>query len=126
MGLHLGIALVSLDGRRAAEDHGPIATGQYGGSDVWQLKVILHALGYFEAGQPELATGDDAQLYTKKAVAAVDAFRTDQGLRTARSGGSPRGLVDAQTIALLWQELEARGIADQVRTTLLETIAVRR
>ncbi len=99
---------------------------KYSGSDVWQLKVILHALGYYEAGQPELERGDDAQLYTEDAVVAVDAFRTDQGMATAQRGGSPRGLVDAQTIALLWQELEARGIADEVRTTLLETIAVRR
>lgn len=99
---------------------------QYGGSDVWQLEVILHALGYYKADQPELETGNDAQLYTEDAVAAVDAFRTDQGMTTAQRGGSPRGLVDAQTIALLWQELEARGIGDQVRTTLLETIAVRR
>ena len=99
---------------------------QYSGPDVWQLKVILHALGYFKANEPRLEGGDDAQLYTEDTTLAVDAFRTDQGLATAERGGSPRGLVDPQTVALLWQELENRGVADNVRASLLETIAVRR
>lgn len=98
---------------------------QYAGQDVWQLKVILHALGYFEAGEPELQRGDDANAYTVEAVAAVDAFRADQGLRSAESG-SPPGLVDAETVDLLWAALEERGIADRVREQLLEITAVRR
>ena len=99
---------------------------QYGGSDVWQLKVVLHALGYYKSGQAELERGDDAQLYTEDAVAAVDAFRADQGLTTADRGGSPRGLVDGQVVELMWGELETRGLADGVRATLLDTVAVRR
>ncbi len=98
---------------------------QAAGSDVWQLKVILHALGYFRADSPELARGGNAGLYTAEAVAAVDAFRADQGLRTG-SSGSPAGLVDAEAVALLWRELEQRGLADRVRQQLLEITAVRR
>lgn len=93
----------------------------YSGSDVWQLKVILHALGYYKAQESQLERAEDAQLYTEETIEAVDAFRTDQGLATAL-----RGFVDPQTVALLWKQLEARGIADEIRTDLLETIAVRR
>ena len=101
---------------------------QYSGRDVWQLKVILHALGYYKSEQPEqpeLAREQDANLYTADAVAAVDAFRRDHGLRTGDSG-SPPGLVDAETVDLLWSALEERGIADRLRAQLLEITAVRR
>ena len=94
---------------------------QYSGPDVWQLKVILHALGYYRAGESPLESGDEAQLYTDEAIEAVDAFRTDQGLATAL-----RGYVDPQTVALLWQQLETLGIADEIRMDLLETVSVRR
>ena len=98
---------------------------QFSGPDVWQLKVILHALGYYRPAQEQLEEGDDARLYTDEAIAAVDAFRGDHSLSTSRSG-SPRGLVDAATVALLWQELEDRGLADRVRRELLELTAIRR
>ena len=98
---------------------------QFSGPDVWQLKVILHALSYYRAEQPQLERGEDAQLYADDAISAVDAFRRDQGLSTS-ANGSPRGLVDADTVERLWQELEALGIADQIRAQLLDTIAVRR
>jgi uncharacterized Ntn-hydrolase superfamily protein len=94
---------------------------QYSGPDVWQLKVILHALGYYRAGEAQLESGDEAQLYTDEAIEAVDAFRTDQGLATAL-----RGYVGPQTVALLWQQLETLGIADEIRMDLLETVSVRR
>ena len=94
---------------------------QYSGPDVWQLKVILHALGYYRAGESPLESGDEAQLYTDEAIEAVDAFRTDQGLATAL-----RGYVGPQTVALLWQQLETLGIADEIRMDLLETVSVRR
>ncbi len=98
---------------------------QSSGQDVWQLKVILHALGYYRSEQPGLERDQDANLYTAEAVAAVDAFRRDQGLRAGDSG-SPPGLVDAEAAALLWAELEERGIADRIRAQLLDITAVRR
>ncbi len=98
---------------------------QYSGRDVWQLKVILHALGYYASEQAELAPEQDANLYTADTVAAVGAFRRDQGLRAGDSG-SPPGLVDAETVDLLWAALEERGIADRLRAQLLEITAVRR
>ena len=94
---------------------------QYSGPDIWQLKVILHALGYYRAEESPLEVGDEAQLYTDEAIEAVNAFRIDQGLATAL-----RGFVDPQTVALLWQQLEMRGIADQIRMNLLETTSIRR
>lgn len=95
------------------------------GADVWQLKVMLHALGHFRAGTPELARDRDANLYTPEAVAAVDAFRAAEGLSTPASG-SPPGLVDADTVARLWAALARGGKADDVRRRLLETTAIRR
>ena len=98
---------------------------QYSGQDVWQLKVILHALGYYRSQEVELERGPDASLYTDETVAAADAFRRDRGLRAGDSG-SPRGLIDAETVDLLWAELEERGIGARVRTALLKMTAVRR
>jgi|TARA_B100000959_G_scaffold286385_1_gene364793 uncharacterized Ntn-hydrolase superfamily protein len=94
---------------------------QYSGPDIWQLKVILHALGYYRAEESTLEVGDEAQLYTDEAVEAINAFRTDQGVATVL-----RGFVDPQTVELLWQQLEMRGIADQIRMDLLETTSIRR
>lgn len=98
---------------------------QFGGNDVWQLKVMLHALGLYRPGTPTLARDDDANTYTAEAVAAVDAFRANEGLAGPRSG-SPAGLVDAETVARLWGALERAGKARAVREMLLESTAVRR
>ena len=98
---------------------------QFTGGDVWQLKVMLHALGRFRPQEKELARGDDAMLYTAETVAAVDAFRAAEGLSTPAQG-SPPGLVDEETVARLWTALERAGKADQVRRMLLEATAVRR
>lgn len=100
---------------------------QPAGADVLQLKVMLHVLGYYH---PERDTGaileeDGAALYTAEAVGAVDRFRADQGLATPASG-SPPGLVDEETVARLWQALEAAGHAEAVRRSLLEVVRVRR
>jgi uncharacterized Ntn-hydrolase superfamily protein len=95
------------------------------GADVWQLKVILHELGYYHPGEGELARGDDAQLYTADAVAAVDAFRAAEKL-SLPALGSPPGLVDQGTVTRLWSALERAGKAARVREMLLETTAVRR
>lgn len=98
---------------------------QFSGRDVWQLKVILHALGYYRSDEAELERGDDAFFYTQEVVDAVDAFRTDQGLTTA-SLGSPPGLVDAETVKRLWAALEEAGVASEVTNRLRAMTAVRR
>jgi uncharacterized Ntn-hydrolase superfamily protein len=98
---------------------------QFVGADVWQLKVILHALGYYRPGESRLERSADAMLYDREAVAAVDAFRRAQGLSTPEIG-SPPGLVDAETVARLWAELERVGKAQAVRRELKEVVQVRR
>ena len=98
---------------------------QQSGSDVWQLKVVLHALGYFEAESDSLRRDEGAALYTAEAVEAVERFRADQDLSTSERG-SPPGLVDSETIERLWAELEARDKADDVRKLLLAGTRIRR
>lgn len=98
---------------------------QFGGNDVWQLKVMLHALGLFRAGEASLSLTDDANTYTAEAVAAVDAFRAAERL-AGPAAGSPAGLIDDETVARLWQALERAGKARAVRERLLESTAVRR
>ncbi|HJU89005.1 MAG TPA: DUF1028 domain-containing protein [Gemmatimonadaceae bacterium] len=95
------------------------------GNDVWQLKLMLHALGHYRPGEKELVRGDDAQLYTPEAAAAVDAFRMAERLSTPAIG-SPRGLVDEETVARLWSALERAGKAEAIRKVILELTAVRR
>jgi len=95
---------------------------QFEGSDVVQLKVILHALGYLETESPELALEDSMiSVYDETVIAAVDRFRTDQEWGTAVSG-----YVDARTIDQLWTRLEEIGQADRVRGQLLELARVDR
>jgi uncharacterized Ntn-hydrolase superfamily protein len=98
---------------------------QPAGNDVWQLKVMLHALGRFRPGTPTLARDSTALLYTPEAVAAVDAFRASEQL-AGPSLGSPAGLVDAATVERLWAALERAGKAQAVRAQLLDITAVRR
>lgn len=98
---------------------------QFSGGDVWQLKLMLHALGRFRPEQRELARDAAANVYTPDAVAAVDAFRAAEGLATPEIG-SPPGLVDADTIARLWAALERAGRAEEVRRQIREMTAVRR
>ncbi|MGQ0765802.1 MAG: DUF1028 domain-containing protein [Gemmatimonadota bacterium] len=97
----------------------------FAGNDVWQLKVMLHALGLYRPKEPELQRGADALLYGSDVVAAVDSFRATVRLSTPASG-SPSGLVDRQTVEALWSALERAGKARRVRELLLETTAIRR
>lgn len=99
---------------------------QYRGVDVWQVKLILHALGYYRPGQTELEQTDGWDLYGDEVVSAVDAFRADQGLTHADFGGSPPGLVDDEALARMWSELEASGQAAGIREAIRELTAVRR
>jgi hypothetical protein len=100
---------------------------QFSGGDVWQLKVMLHALGHFRAGTPAPPDprSPDANVYTPEAVAAVDAFRASEKLG-GPDVGAPSGLVDAETVARLWAALERVGKARAVREALLDATAVRR
>lgn len=98
---------------------------QFTGNDIWQLKVMLHALGRFRSNEPELVRGADALIYTADAVAAVDAFRLSEA-QTGVAAGSPPGLVDSETVDRLWRALERAGKADAVRRLLLDGTAVRR
>lgn len=97
---------------------------EFNGNDVWQLKVMLHALGHYRNSETVLSRGDDALVYTAEAVAGVNAFRVAAGL--AGPPASPSGLVDAETVSALWSALEAAGKDRAVRELLLETTAVRR
>lgn len=97
---------------------------QFGGRDVLQLEIVLHALGYYRSGE-ELEADRRTSIYTEELVAAVDAFREAVGLTTP-SSGSPAGLVDAATVALMWERLEASGRAVSVREQLREITAITR
>lgn len=92
------------------------------GRDVLQLKMMLHALGYFRSDASEYPGEDpDRSLYTSEAVAAVDSFREAQGWRT-----TVPGYVNAATVGRLWSQLEAAGMADTLRERLLEIQRIRR
>ena len=92
------------------------------GNDVFQLKLMLHALGFFRPDEEELATDDrERNRYTQEAVDAVDKFRSEQGWRT-----TVPGFVDAETVATLWSKLAEAGKADAMRERLLEIQRIRR
>lgn len=99
---------------------------QYSGGDVYQLKVMLNALGFYKKGDSVSSRGADANLFTAETVAAVDAFRTSEKMGTPAVGGSPAGLVDDETVSRLWAALERAGKAKQVRQSLLDNTMVRR
>jgi uncharacterized Ntn-hydrolase superfamily protein len=99
---------------------------QFSGGDVWQLKVMLHALGFYRPTESSIEQrSPGANDYTADAVAAVDAFRASDKL-SGPSVGSPSGLVDAETVAHLWAALERAGKARAVRELILESTMVRR
>lgn len=98
---------------------------QFSGGDVWQLKVVLHALGHYRASEEPLVRGADANLFTSETVSAVDAFRASEKLSSS-DVGSPSGLVDADTVDRMWAALARAGKADAVRAALLDATAVRR
>ena len=95
---------------------------QFAGNDVIQLKVMLHALGYFRSGSAELDLSEDGlDIYGADAMEAVDGFRSAQQWGTAVNG-----FVDAKTIECMWERLAERGLADEVREAFLELARVRR
>ncbi len=97
---------------------------QYSGGDVWQLKVMLHALGHYRANEPAPQAGaQGANVFGPDIIAAVDAFRTAEKIG---GSASPSGLVDAEMVEKLWVALERAGKARAVREQLLDATAVRR
>jgi uncharacterized Ntn-hydrolase superfamily protein len=105
----------------ASETLGFRTLEQFVGRDVLQLKIMLHALGAYRAGDKEIdVRAPQANVYTPDVVEAVDRFRAAQGWQT-----TVPGLVDARTIARLWQRLDEAGRADAVRRRLLELQRVR-
>ena len=89
---------------------------QFMGRDVFQLKLMLQALGYFRPGAPELTMGDPgANVYTEEAVQALDRFRAAQ-----EWGTTVPGYVDARVIDRLWSRLEEAGKADEIRKKMME------
>ncbi|NIR35808.1 MAG: hypothetical protein GWN07_03730, partial [Actinobacteria bacterium] len=69
---------------------------------------------------------DGSTRFDDEIADAVDRFRSDHGLSSSRSGGSPRGLVDAQAVDLMWAELEAAGTADGMRRLIRSLTIIRR
>ena len=99
---------------------------QYTGNDVWQVKLIMHALDYYRSDTETLEQEGNWRLYDNEIVSAVDEFRSDQGLSVPSSGSSPPGLVDADTVERMWIELESAGKAAELRRVIRELTAVRR
>ena len=88
---------------------------QFAGRDVLALKLMLHALGYYRAGEKAIPlTGPGANVYTEEAVKALDAFRSDQ-----EWGTTVPGFVDARVIDRLWLKLKERGKDEEIRRQLL-------
>src|SRR5262245_56496245 len=85
---------------------------QFMGRDILQLKIMLHALGFFRPNEAEFdIRAPQANIYTPEAIEAVDKFRSAQGWQT-----TVPGFVEARTIERLWKKLEEAGKAEAVRT----------
>lgn len=105
----------------ASETLGFRTLEQFLGRDVLQLKLMLHALGLYRAGEKDIdARSPQANLYTQDAVEAVDKFRSSQGWQT-----TVPGYVDARTIERLWTRLEEAGRAEAIRRRMLDLQRVR-
>ena len=76
------------------------------GGDVWQLKLMLHALGHFRADTAELPRDRDANLYSRRPSPRSTLPRR-AGLSTP-AAGSPPGLVDAETCGACGTRSSAR------------------
>lgn len=94
------------------------------GSDVAQLKIILHALGYYRP-EGELERNRDLFTYDEEAVAAVERFRDDRDLATSELG-SPQGLVTERTVELLWKAVDAKGLTLETRERIRDLTQIRR
>jgi uncharacterized Ntn-hydrolase superfamily protein len=99
---------------------------QFNGGDVWQLKVMLQALGFYKAKDAPLdPRAPGANVYGADAIDAVNAFRVSDKL-AGPAVGAPSGLVDPETVTHLWAALARAGKADAVRKQLLDATAIHR
>ncbi len=98
---------------------------RFAGNDVWQLRVLLHAIGYYRPGVSEIPRNQASQVYSEDVVEAVQAFRVAEGLWTS-SSSAPRALVDTATVDRLWRAVEAAGKTAEVRRTIRNTTLIRR
>jgi uncharacterized Ntn-hydrolase superfamily protein len=99
---------------------------QFTGGDVWQLKVMLNALGFYKKGEMSIdSRAQGANDYTPDVVTAVNEFRASDKL-SGPEVGSPSGLVDPEMVAHLWAALERAGKARSVREQILESTMVHR
>ena len=96
------------------------------GNDVWQVRVIMHALGYYRSQDEGVERSAEAMRYDEEIAQAVDAFREDRGLSNPRSGGTPSGFVDTQLVSVMWSALEDAGKAREVREAIRATTRIRR
>jgi uncharacterized Ntn-hydrolase superfamily protein len=88
---------------------------QFAGRDILELKLMLHALGYYRPDEKEIAmTGPEANVYTEETVKALDAFRSAQ-----EWGTTVPGYVDARVIDRLWSRLKEKGRDDEIRARML-------
>ena len=94
---------------------------RFAGNDVWQLRVMLHAAGYYRPEAAEIPRDGPSQSYTADLVEAVDAFRDAKGLATRTAG-----LVDGQMVEYLWQAIDAAGETSRVRELIRDVTLVRR
>jgi uncharacterized Ntn-hydrolase superfamily protein len=99
---------------------------QPAGNDVWQVKLIMHALGYYRADEPELERDRGSAVLDDEIAQAIDSFRADHGLSHRDSGGTPPGFVDRRAVELMWAELERAGKSEALRATIRELTRVRR
>jgi len=98
---------------------------RFTGNDVWQLRVLLHAIGYYRPGVAEIPRDQASQSYSEDVVQAVQAFRVAEELWTS-SSSAPRALVDRATVDRLWRSVEAAGKTAEVRQTIRNATLIRR
>lgn len=98
---------------------------RFAGNDVWQLRVLLHAIGYYRPGVAEIPRDQASQSYSEDVVQAVQAFRVAEELWTS-SSSAPRALVDGATVERLWRAVEAAGKTAEVRRTIRNPTLIRR
>ncbi len=98
---------------------------QFAGADVAQLKIMLHALGYYRPDLDPLPRDARLSQFDAPTAAAVDEFRRDHDLSTP-DDGSPSGLVDEETVQALWTALAEADKAVAVRIELRTLTRIRR
>jgi len=84
---------------------------QFAGRDILQLKMMLHALGFYRPSEKDIdLAGPGANVYTEETVKALDAFRSAQ-----EWGTTVPGFVDKRVIDRLWQRLREKGLDGEIR-----------